>query len=640
MPGLLDPSTLYPDFLDPTSSDIFHSPEYRRQRIFDTLGGIGAALLQAGSRPGVDFGSALASGLAGGLQAGAGSEDRLLKRMMVQSQITKNRQEQANESAWQNLFKTPIAASGATPSAGTPTSSGGAPWSPTTDAKDLVAHLVNRGLTPMQAAVAVGNFQQESGLNPTTVHDSGTGYGLGGWRLDRRDALNRYAGLKGGNVADPKLQADFFVDELKGRPEWQAFSQAQDPRTAASALMNYFRPAGWTPDNPTAGHGFDNRLQFANALFPGGTQIAQGDASGNPVQLAQATQPAFRPQTMQDVIQTIPPGVRQLIGAMPRKEGLPLLMKYADPGSEAVLDTQSNQVVFIPKTMVGREPRYQPVEGEKLNIERQRLTNEQRRTDSTIMNADVIAGNDGKPTINTTAVEAKKAISAAQGTDPQGHIVKALADDAIKRNSELQKGALTAQSAIGKLGSLQSLLDQISTNRFKGTTSDIKAAAKAAGVDLEAMGIKDDVGPTQAAAALTSLMALENRREMPGPMSNGDRDFLTAAAPAITKDPAGNKILIAIKKGDLQREVDIAKAAREYISSPRFKTNPEGLDDFIASKLEGKNYYDQTLLQSQKNATDDYLKNLPPPPSGFSVPGQPGASGNAPAPPAGFRIVR
>ncbi len=145
-------------------------------------------------------------------------------------------------------------------------------------ATQYVNYLVqNHGFAPEQAAAMVGNLFQESGFNPNAVHDNGTGFGMGGWRLDRRDALLNAAKQAGKNPGDPQFQLDFFAQELKGRPEFAQFQQAQTPQERQAALMTYFRPAGWTPQAPQNGNGFGNRVQFAQTFAPGQPQVAQGD---------------------------------------------------------------------------------------------------------------------------------------------------------------------------------------------------------------------------------------------------------------------------------------------------------------------------------------------------------------------------
>jgi Phage tail lysozyme len=47
------------------------------------------------------------------------------------------------------------------------------------------------------AAILVGEAQMESGLNPTKVHDFGTGYGIYGARLERRDKMFRWLEANG-----------------------------------------------------------------------------------------------------------------------------------------------------------------------------------------------------------------------------------------------------------------------------------------------------------------------------------------------------------------------------------------------------------------------------------------------------------
>lgn len=180
-------------------------------------------------------------------------------------------------------------------------------------ASQYVNYLVqNHGFAPEQAAAMVGNLFQESGFNPTAVHDNGTGFGMGGWRLDRRDALLNFAKQAGRDPANPQTQLDFFATELKGRPEFQQFQQAQTPQDRQAALMTYFRPAGWTPQTPQAGNGFGNRVQYAQTFAPGQPQVAQGDnvqpgaprpvadGSGNPLPPIQPPRPTEIPRPAPD----------------------------------------------------------------------------------------------------------------------------------------------------------------------------------------------------------------------------------------------------------------------------------------------------------------------------------------------------
>ena len=152
-------------------------------------------------------------------------------------------------------------------------------------AQQKIQYLMNtHGFTPEQAATMVGNLYQESGFNPTATHDGGTGYGLGGWRLERRDALIKEAQAKGEDPANPTTQLDFYANEFKTRPEFQKFQQAQTPEQRQAAMMDYFRPAGYTPQNPQGGHAFANRMQYAQQ-FGQGAQPQQQPGQPQPLQI-------------------------------------------------------------------------------------------------------------------------------------------------------------------------------------------------------------------------------------------------------------------------------------------------------------------------------------------------------------------
>lgn len=146
----------------------------------------------------------------------------------------------------------------------------------------MVQYLMQKhGLSPQAAAGVVGNLIQESSLDPTKVHDNGTGYGLAGWRLERRDALQKFAQDQGKQVSDPYMQLDFLANELKSgdmgaQRAYALLQQAKTPEEAAAAMMHFERPQGYTPANPTAGHGYQNRANYARGLMPGDVQVAQG----------------------------------------------------------------------------------------------------------------------------------------------------------------------------------------------------------------------------------------------------------------------------------------------------------------------------------------------------------------------------
>jgi hypothetical protein len=130
--------------------------------------------------------------------------------------------------------------------------------------------FLGKGWSREQAAGIVGNLLQESGtLDPTQSHDSGTGIGIAGWRLERRKALEGFAAARGKSATDFETQLEFVDHELRTSEGavGARLRQAKTAGQAAEAFISFERPAGWTPENPRAGHGFTNRVRNAQTLI-------------------------------------------------------------------------------------------------------------------------------------------------------------------------------------------------------------------------------------------------------------------------------------------------------------------------------------------------------------------------------------
>jgi hypothetical protein len=135
--------------------------------------------------------------------------------------------------------------------------------------------------------------------------------------------------------------------------------------------------------------------------------------------------------------------------------------------------------------------------------------------------------------------------------------------------SGLLKADMNAPATIAKYDRLGSLLKQATPGKFKGTTTDIKAAAKGLGMDLGAMGITDDVAPAQASRALSNQLALELRNPaggagMPGALSDKDREFLLQSIPGLENDPGAVEKMIEYRVKLAKREQQVARMARDY----------------------------------------------------------------------------
>ena len=93
----------------------------------------------------------------------------------------------------------------------------GSPQAGTIPPRAIFDYLVSqKGIDPVKALGVVASAEQESGFNPTATHDNGTGYGLFGHRLGRRDQLFQHAGNQNPSWTQ---QIDYLITE----PEMQDY---------------------------------------------------------------------------------------------------------------------------------------------------------------------------------------------------------------------------------------------------------------------------------------------------------------------------------------------------------------------------------------------------------------------------------
>lgn len=145
--------------------------------------------------------------------------------------------------------------------------------------------LYELGYSPHQVAGIIGNLQQESGrnLNPNVVGDKGTAYGIAQWRGPRFEGLQSFAQQRGVDWRDPSLQADYIHHELNTteRRAGDMLRNARSAEDATKAFISFERPAGFSWNNPAAGHGWANRLNNAQAMLTT-TPAADGQSTVTP----------------------------------------------------------------------------------------------------------------------------------------------------------------------------------------------------------------------------------------------------------------------------------------------------------------------------------------------------------------------
>jgi len=109
------------------------------------------------------------------------------------------------------------------------------------DTAAAVKFFENKGWTHAQAVGIVANLKAESGLNPTSVGDHGSAYGIGQWHPDRQNEFKKWTGKDIRNATLNEQLA--FVDyELRQGNEQNAGRKLQQATTAtqAAAIITRF----------------------------------------------------------------------------------------------------------------------------------------------------------------------------------------------------------------------------------------------------------------------------------------------------------------------------------------------------------------------------------------------------------------
>ncbi|WP_050994882.1 phage tail tip lysozyme [Bradyrhizobium liaoningense] len=174
-----------------------------------------------------------------------------------------------------------------------------------------MAWLQKRGYLPHQAAAMVGHGMQESGLRTDATGDNGTAKGIFQWRGDRLAGLHSFAKAAGQDPNNIDTQLAYMDHELNTteRKAGDALRASTDVRGATRAGMMFERPAGYTADNPEAGHGWANRYGEASRLagMPIDPSAAAPQTAGlNPGMLRPSVLPG-PPATLAAAFLPVPP---------------------------------------------------------------------------------------------------------------------------------------------------------------------------------------------------------------------------------------------------------------------------------------------------------------------------------------------
>ena len=125
------------------------------------------------------------------------------------------------------------------------------------------------------ARAIVGNFMCESGdptLNKTSsigdknLGPKGSAYGMGQWRLDRRDALIKFASKRGKPISDFNTQLEFAWEEMvnsqKSFKILEGLANSKTIEEATESFMNTFE----RPNKDPKVNAISKRIKFAKSL--------------------------------------------------------------------------------------------------------------------------------------------------------------------------------------------------------------------------------------------------------------------------------------------------------------------------------------------------------------------------------------
>ncbi len=165
--------------------------------------------------------------------------------------------------------------------------------------------------------------------------------------------------------------------------------------------------------------------------------------------------------------------------------------------------------------------------------------------------------------------------------------------------ANIQNAGFSAQSKLTRYDRLGQLLEGVSTGKFADAGLEVAKAANSLGFNLDA-----NLANKEAAQALSGEIALELRNPsggagMPGAMSDADRQFLVNMVPGLGTTPEGRRLMLETAKKLAQRDVEVARIARDY--RKRNGTVDEGFYDELARFSAANPLFEQRPSTSNAN---------------------------------------
>ena len=125
-------------------------------------------------------------------------------------------------------------------------------------------YLKDKGWTSTAIAGVLGNFEQESGMNPNRHQTGGNGYGLGQWTGGRRTNLEKFAAARGTAADNIITQLDFMLSEKGEMAFVSKYSQTEFASPAKAAIEWGYK---WERYKRSDGSMSRTRIPYAEAYY-------------------------------------------------------------------------------------------------------------------------------------------------------------------------------------------------------------------------------------------------------------------------------------------------------------------------------------------------------------------------------------
>ena len=144
---------------------------------------------------------------------------------------------------------------------------------------------------------------------------------------------------------------------------------------------------------------------------------------------------------------------------------------------------------------------------------------------------------------------------------------------------EIIERGRAADVTLSDANTMNFLIDQVDYTGFGGET--LLAAQKLG--RMIGLDVGKDVPAKEAMQRLTAKLGLSLKADLPGPMSDGDRQFLLSIPPNLTVTRAGNKALVFMSRKRAQFDSDMARSLTE--------ANPQSFEEYKSWENEFRRNY-------------------------------------------------